>query len=452
MSLTPSSFLHYWDSKHGDRALVSRGGLQHERAGFRRSPQRNGRIRLRDHDVLPWRHGEIDGVRKRLLWPQRAQPPVSQDSVLFDPGSSAWTAAGVASSAAVPSALNRLPTGGEARRFTGDGVGVAEVAQAVGTFSGGKEYVQAVVEGDTSATVEIGLWDATAAAWVARESYDFAADTLTTVDAGADAVLAEVVGQRSANGGPLVILTLVATGTSGNNREIRLRLDPAASGDSTILHQAELVEEAIVTDPRAYVGAPVANVGDQIYWDAGPPPQDIVWYVRYKAGTVVGDTGGFTRIMDQGDGDNPKMRFIEDDDAPQRILFHIRDLDDNSVFPLIEPNAVLGSTVDLIGAARISSDGSIRIIGSVDGGDTVVDDSITPASWTPPTSWGANNRIVLNERADLTGFGRSSLGYDRILALKAGDLDNDPFTAPAEDVYNEVAGVELTREYTVRTF
>lgn len=372
-----------------------------------------------------------------------AVAPLLDDSVLFD-STSTWNRIGVGSVAAKQSIFTGLPSGGEARTIIGDGTQTCRLEQGPGTASGGREIVLGIFEDQGSGSVvAVDYRDTTAGASLARGTYNFSTSSFSEVNGSAGAI---VLRERGENGGETVLLWAIAETTSGNGRRFSGRPDQNGTGDGAIVHYLAGYETATLPVVHPYVGSPPASVpGEQFYVEPGPFSANTVqaYYLAYRAGSLVGDTGDSVRVLEHGDGSGARVQIREDAAVPGGLKMEFVDTNGNFTTASID----LGSPrpYDLIeivyGLDPVGGD--VRLLGRVGGGTVQDSGTLTPSSWTSPSGYGAKDRIVYGDKGDLSGSLRNALYVERHHGAFENAMVNPVRTGAAVDVMAEMAGVRV---------
>lgn len=153
-----------------------------------------------------------------------------------------------------------------AYKITGAGSSSANVnKQNVGTFTGGTETVEFIIEKGTSGKVGGEVRNSDTGNSVVGFRYDWGTDTLTVASGSAQRMNT----RRTAgpNGNPLVFLTVSYSGgnaenTLGDTRRVFANVDPSASASSSIWHHAQLEEAPNASSPIVTSSSAKTRAGD----------------------------------------------------------------------------------------------------------------------------------------------------------------------------------------------
>lgn len=446
-----SDVLYAADFRQKLAPLLGPGTPSFSRAGAARLLTAEGRYAKlrRDQYRGRWTPLNLDEAgtlaRRKGLLLEKGVTPTTDDSVDFSSGS-AWGRSFFDSEESAPSIFDDLPSGGEARKVTeSGGDGSPRIEQGTATFTGDKETAVLIVErtgpfdaGDTS---RVGVLDTDTVSFPFRAEYEWDADSVSITD-GSGTAVREVLTESGPNGGRVVLIAVTGSGTSGNNRE--LRGYSAWDGNSTsILHYCDHTELAFPTSPIPYVGSPVARQGEEFFVSPGHYQTGLTTahYVdlinRHFPGNNI-----FPRIICIGDGSNPFVRTFLDDTNEGQVRLRFFDKDGNKYNADCNVGTLKpGDRLEVV-LLLDPSDGQVRIVARSSSGHTGSDQG-TPGSWTTPTDLGADNRYVYDEKASLDNGQRSSLIFLRHHAIDATQLDGGTFSANADDLMNEMAGIHV---------
>jgi len=442
MSIQQQDILFAWDASHGIVPTVggepsfSRGGDKWVRTRARGGSPLYTRVR---GDQVGFSWVEKDGVLlpRRALDLELGGTPITDDSGDQGPGT-VWESVSFTYSV-VPSIFG---DDFDAHRIENNSGSFGQGVVSAGTFSGNPETFSVIMEGagfNSGPTDWMGVFDTDSSSWVIRvDNVNFDDGTANLVDG--TRITVETLAVRGPNGGRVLRIQATGTGTAGNARTVRWpRL---SDGSAVISHHAHHEEHLFATSPVVFTGAPVTRPAEQVYVAPVFPPQDFAWYTMAVARSFA-EAGTNREWWDVGDRVNgPGVNAREDSNADEKYELVSEDDGSNvAVSGVTLAGVAPGSVVELAGAYE-NATGKVRLIGRVDGGAWQDGGIDTPASWTPPTAW-ARDRMAYNETASLTGQNRGAQVFTRDLKALASAMDNDPFSAAAADVAEELADVPI---------
>lgn len=298
--------------------------------------------------------------------------------------------------------------------------------KSMGVFvSGQTDCAAIIVEQGSAATCNVGIYDGTATASLARAYLTWATMGVATVGTPAGSGVIQLAG-TGPNGGKLALLWVTATGTgSGTGADGHTRtmdMQVTASGDSAYayLHHAQFTANATApSSPIVNVGSALTRSPDQLSFDFNIKPRALSVYVKFtELGTVAWD--------------NLRIFQITDADANLNIFrvasfggHYYAEWDDGAGATASSSSVATGpSRGDTVEAlATIASTGSVQFSQALNGGSTSIGTAGSTGSL--PSAWGSGGQVKLvigaKWPASLTGFtaiqclrvsaGVQSLGY-----------------------------------------
>jgi len=255
-----------------------------------------------------------------------------------------------------------------AYKITGAGNRQANVNKKnVGTFTGGTETVEFIIEKGTSGKVGGEVRNSDTGNNVVKFRYDWGTDTLTVASGSAQRMNT----RRTAgpNGNPLVFLTVSysagnAENTSGDTRRLFANVDTSGSASNSIWHHAQLEEAPNASSPIVTGGSPVTRSGDDYsIFEGGQPP----WW-NPNEGTFVMNLevrSFFNKPAPAPLTLNPEddRIFVAPGGPPYSVFFRDKDGNDASINSIASPYQSFGLALSLTSSeARLSVNGSSDII------------------------------------------------------------------------------------------
>lgn len=444
MAISRSNLLYYLHPRIGGfEPLVGGGQPSYARDGpahYVRAGERYGKAVAGEVPVVWLPHSDFP-PRQPVLQVDQALTPDNDDSVLFTSGS-AWTRQNVSSEESRPSFLDDLPTGGEARQFTSTSSDFVRVRQDIGTFSGSLETLTGVFErvdqgqsgllaADTSATGNPGF-----------VLYDWSADSVS-LQSGSWAAR-QILTESGPNGGRVVRLILVYSGTSGNSRAIELQPDrDTAAQRIGIVHHGQFEETyAYPTAPVAHVGTPATRDSAFFTVPNGPRPGEWVGYAAFVS-TSDSATGlnNSHRLITHGSFDDPRAHIFQSNDGTIRLF-----VDDgtNTDTEVISVARTAGDLVEI--AYRFdNAAGTFYAAGRVNEGAKDVDDSaVGTPSWPGISDFANENAIGYGCDADGdAGGGQGALKLVRHYVTEQGAVDSPVDGTDPSGLLSELAAFHL---------
>jgi len=440
MTIRQQDILFAWDASHGIVPTVGGSPNEDIRGGDKwvRTRAQGGSplYTKRVGNEVPFSWVERDGVLlpRRTLDRSPGRTPVNDDSVDL----SATSDIGNDFAGTITEAESAF-AGQTGYHWDNDTGSFDQGIASVGVFSGGTEVLTFVVEEDPTSggPVAIGIWDGTAAAWVAHYNINFGSESLGVNQAAGDAGYFVRESFDGPNGQKTARVHIVYTGTAGNNRSVRAQF---SDGERIYFHHWQLEEAHFASSPIVYTGSPVTRPADVVRWSPGPAPQDAIGYLRYVIAHQ-NKFGGRQDMLTWGDDAAvPKVEVREMSDVENAQLL-LRDGDNNFVDTkaTLPPGASALAPGDLVEIAFVVeiATGRSRALTRVNEEADVGADGGTPASWVTPTDFGADNRI------ELAGPNGTWMRGARLLMAKPAALDADPWTGAGADVLDELADVPI---------
>lgn len=395
MAITLSDVLWYWDHRRGEVPTIG-GTPVFSRAGsaYERGP--NGIHIPRGVDTP---RIEPEGMLLELSHTNLLGAPFELD------GTSPWTMQG----SYTVSAVGSIYSDRSAYKWPNPGDTTSRgTYQTIGTLTGSPETLSVDVENVDADETSIGIYDITAANWVARLKFDWAT-RVASVDASAVGTATSAHAVKLADvgpsGGPVYRLIVTCTpNNSGNTRRIYIHPSGVPINTKTaILHAAQHVEAGLATSM-----VEGTRSADSFYWENPPPPQEFVTYFKYRA--LMKGAGGISapRVWTLGDSVSSSVGIFIDSSGQVRIG-HWGSTSSVGASVAVVPN--VGDTIEI--CTIFYSDDTGRMIVSHNGA-AVVSVGVGAPSGGIGAAWDVN-KLALNARAEQASKGASKHEFFKIV-------------------------------------
>lgn len=378
----------------------------------------------------------------RALPLEPPETPANDDSVRFDPAQTAWSLTGGGTpvdDGAVTSIFDSLPTNGEARQFSSSGAGTADaiLRQNIGSSTGSKETVSAIIEQVDAEDSWVRARDSTG--YYVEIRYKWATDTLTeTTGSGHVRTLAEA----GPNGGKVIRLIGTGTGNNATTRQTDVLAVVSTANGTAIVHHAQHEERAYATSPIPYVGSPVLRPGEDFHYadTAVDGRQAIAGYLRFFAVDPLSAVNNGRLFGNWGS----TPRFLVYNNTVNQIWLLYRDSGGNQSSANTGISASPGDLVEV--AWTIAADGSPYLVGRLNGSGISSDSGAATANGLEKF---ASRDLYLNQDPD--GTNRGAQKYERVHVVKASEVDAALDGTADQAFIGEVAAFRMNQQGEVLT-
>lgn len=311
--------------------------------------------------------------------------------------------------------------GQTASRYTSDGtpdLGLPTTGVLTGNFTGSSETLSAIVEQGNASACDLGIWNATASAWVFLVRYTFADQSFEVLSGDGD-TYSYLLREGHLSGHPVHWLRLIASSTAGQSRRAYFfpaTQDPSAD-DYSVIHYVGWEENGYGSNPLN--AADVA--GEQHYYANFPPPREMAVYFSGSLGapsTVDGNlwyVGGIVAT-------NPALKLHVSSES--FVASHHNGSVERTC--TVTPDDSWGPDTTLEAVVTLSETGTVHLIVCIDG---TTYEGAESASSSLASAWGAEGALVLMKT---TGFLRKHTMS--MIAVKLEEMDTVPGTDDPDDV------------------
>lgn len=425
MTLSASSALFHWDSRHGEIPIIG-GDPTHTRASAGVIEDERGM--LYNAIINTPRRGwdTIDGVRRQTLLLEGSYT----NRMNFSEDFRQWTAG--SASLTRPGGF-RDPFGGVNAYFIGSSAASDNVRYLCNFQANGRKTVSLFVKQGTATSARVRLYDATVSNSIMGVLITWTGignPPTTVIDSGAGTVHSVV----EYNGGWYRIAfttTASVTATDSMNVYVYTNLTANTSG----YYFGAQAEDG--TYPTSYIatnGSAATRAADVFYFEgSAPDPQAMAYYVRFVDVGSAANPGSNTRVsmLENSSSGNPKLGWYVS--VPGTYQFYHNNNTTTVAQNAFFANVFYGDVIELLGL--MSPTGAVTAIASQNGGTGVIS-ATSPANTINTAGWSAARIGVNSAGSSFQGQAR----FSDIRIVKYADLN----ITTADDMLRQLRDFELS--------